>query len=149
MELANGCILGPRVRAFDGAIKLQGECMSSVPEAREYQFPTSTYEMGKQLAQIENDMKRLERRQKLLKEQIIAKVPIEVDEDGKGSREAEGLKVSTWLAGNPAYAKVITALKERGIIPKTKFDTVEEVKEEFTTKSPRYKIELLDEDEEG
>ena len=119
--------------------------MADEAQEKEYQFPTTVHQAYTQLAVCKKEYAKLELRIKGIEKLLIAKMPVALDADGKGTVTTDGVTHIQWMAGNPAYTAVIKQLKDEGVIPKTRHERVGVVVSENTKQTPRHKFKEAEE----
>ena len=110
-------------------------------ERREFQFPASVRGGFDELAHIEGELKRLESRKKALRKYLQDSIPLtDVDERGVEFGVVDGVVHRTFTRPSVSYAKVLDKVKEF-LVPKTRWDDVGVIVEEFTSHSEVHKFE--------
>lgn len=110
-------------------------------------FPMNVEDAGFQLVQARSELKRLQNRvdglKKFLADNMPELHPEEGDEQAR-TVEMEGVKRWAWLAPSTKWTEVMNQLKEE-VIPKTKWDRADEIKQEKTKLGYREKFTFEEE----
>lgn len=116
-------------------------------QQKDFQFPTAPLSVHTQLKQVEDEIKRLDSLKKKLRQFLKTAIEV-VDVDEKHKRgELEGVIRSSHMRESIAYAKVLAEVEEK-LVPKSKKDELEEIRQKYTSQMWVDRYSLSGDDEE-
>lgn len=135
------------MEARDEKERLQPEETESLEDAL-FGFPEDIPSAFRMYQECDRWSKRLADRAKGLKKFLTEKIPIPEDRwsDGKASEVNEGVVHKAWEQKSVAYKEALKQIKEE-LVPKTRWERVDEIVDENTKRGVRDKVEAEPQDE--
>ena len=111
-------------------------------------FPEDIQSAFRMYQECDRLSKRLADRAKGLKKFLTEKIPIPGDawENGKAYAVQEGVVHKAWQQNSVAYKEALKEIKDE-LVPKTRWDRVDQIIDEHTKKGVRDKVEAEPQDE--
>lgn len=114
-----------------------------------FEFPVSVDSAAMQLDQIDAEIKRLNSIKDKVRKFLKSNIPVRVDEENPNQRvgEIEHVRRLSYKQERTSNEKVLSAVVEE-LVPKTKLDRVEELKQEHTKEIWVDRFSIIEEDDD-